>query len=120
MRRRMSNDLISREALKKSLNFVYDCSYIESKSKEGIASDIIEEIDNAPTVETPTIYEFKGCDNCELERPKGEWIDYSNEGYVECPFCHEATNCEDNKDELHYCWNCGANMRPEEENKDDG
>lgn len=45
------------------------------------------------------------------ERPQGEWIDYSNEGYVECPFCHEATNCEDNKDELHYCWNCGAKMK---------
>ena len=47
-------------------------------------------------------------------RPQGEWIDYSNEGYVECPFCGSATNCEDNKDELHYCWNCGAEMRQEE------
>lgn len=54
-----------------------------------------------------------------IERPQGEWIDYSNEGYVECPFCGSATNCEDNKDELHYCWNCGANMR-QEETKDDG
>lgn len=44
------------------------------------------------------------------ERPKGEWIDYSNEGFVECPFCGSATNCEDNKDELHYCFNCGAAM----------
>ena len=46
-----------------------------------------------------------------LEQPQGEWIDYSNEGYVECPFCGSATNCEDNKDELHYCWNCGAKMK---------
>lgn len=45
------------------------------------------------------------------ERPQGEWVDYSNEGYVECPFCGSATNCEDNKDELHYCWNCGAEMK---------
>lgn len=45
---------------------------------------------------------------------QGEWIDHSDEGYVECPFCGEATNCEDNKDELHYCWNCGAYMRQEE------
>ena len=44
------------------------------------------------------------------ERPQGEWIDHSDEGYVECPFCHEATNCEDNKEELHFCWNCGAAM----------
>lgn len=43
--------------------------------------------------------------------PQGKWIDYSDEGYVECPFCQSATTCEDNKDELHYCWNCGAKMR---------
>lgn len=66
---------------------------------------IKELIDEAPTVK---------------ERPQGEWIDHSDEGFVECPFCGSATNCEDNKDELHYCWNCGAEMRPEEETKDDG
>lgn len=43
--------LIDAEALKKALNFVYDCAYIDSKSKEGIVSDIIDEIDNAPTVD---------------------------------------------------------------------
>ena len=42
---------------------------------------------------------------------KGKWIDYSDEGYVECPFCHSATNCDGNKDELHYCFSCGADMR---------
>ena len=46
----MNNDLISREDLKKKLQYVYSCEYIDSKSKEGIASDIIDEIDNAPTV----------------------------------------------------------------------
>ena len=50
-------DLISREALKKSLNFVYDCAYIDSKSKEGIVSDIIDEIDNAPIVPLPDFKE---------------------------------------------------------------
>ena len=48
-------------------------------------------------------------------RPKGEWIDYSDEGYVECPFCHNATNCEGNIDELHYCFSCGANNGGEQE-----
>ena len=43
-----------------------------------------------------------------FDRNKGEWRDYSDEGYIECPFCGSATTCEDNKDELHYCWNCGA------------
>ena len=42
---------------------------------------------------------------------KGEWIDYSDEGYVECPYCHSATNCDGNKDELHYCFSCGAELR---------
>ena len=42
--------------------------------------------------------------SAEPERKKGEWIDYSDEGYVECPFCHSTTNCDGNKDELHYCF----------------
>lgn len=43
---------------------------------------------------------------------KGEWIDhYMDEGYVECPFCHSATNCSGDKDELHYCFSCGAELR---------
>ena len=28
-------------------------------------------------------------------RKEGEWIDHSNEGYVECPFCGSCTTCED-------------------------
>lgn len=46
----MSSDLISRSELKKSLNHMYDCAYIDSRSKEGIVSDVIDKIDNAPTV----------------------------------------------------------------------
>lgn len=49
------------------------------------------------------------------ERKKGKWIDYSEDGFVECPFCHSATNCEGNKDELHYCFCCGADMRGEQD-----
>ena len=45
----------------------------------------------------------------------GKWIDYSDEGYVECPFCSHATNCEDNIDELHYCFYCGAKMVEQKE-----
>ena len=44
------------------------------------------------------------------DRPMGNWIDYQNEGFVECPFCGSTTNCEDNKDELHYCFSCVAQM----------
>lgn len=45
------------------------------------------------------------------ERPQGKWIDYSEDGYVECPFCNCLTTCEDNIDELHFCWNCGAKLQ---------
>ena len=34
------------------------------------------------------------------ERQEGEWIDQSDEGFVECPFCHCATTCDDNIDEI--------------------
>lgn len=54
----MNNDLISREALKRKLQYVYSCDYIDSKSKEGIASDIIDEIDNAPTVDVEDFKKF--------------------------------------------------------------
>lgn len=46
---------------------------------------------------------------------KGKWIDYSDEGYVECPFCHSATNCDGNKDELHYCFSCGVELRGDDD-----
>ena len=81
-----------------------------------------EEINNAPTVEindksleiarkSIELGRSVGKLEGKLERPQGEWIDYSEDGFVECPFCHKATTCEDNIDELHYCWNCGAEMR---------
>ena len=78
--------LIDADALKKDLTRFYD--------NEVTAKQLIDE---QPTVS--------------LERPKGKWIDYPDEGFVECPFCHSATNCGDNIGELHYCFSCGAEMR---------
>ena len=48
------------------------------------------------------------------KQKSGKWVDYSDEGYVECPFCGHATNCEDDIDELHYCFYCGAKMESED------
>ena len=56
---------------------------------------------------------IKDLPSAQPERKKGKWIDYSDEGYVECPFCHSATNCDGNKDELHFCFSCGADLRGE-------
>ena len=75
--------------------------------------DIVKVIDNAPTVEYPFYAEAyqTGYEEGKNARTQGEWKDHSEEGYVECPFCEHLTNCEDNIDELHYCWNCGAYMQ---------
>ena len=57
-------------------------------------------------------YEIEIIKSAPSAQPRrGKWIDYSDEGYVECPFCHSATNCDGNKDDLHYCFSCGAELR---------
>ena len=43
-------------------------------------------------------------------RKKGHWIDHSDEGFVECSECGSATNCDGNIADLHFCFNCGAEM----------
>ena len=45
-----------------------------------------------------------------VERKTGKWIDCTEDGFVECPFCHSATNCDGEISELHYCFNCGAKL----------
>ena len=76
-------------------NFSFDREQLE----EIVEERVIEPIKNGELV-------------IKEKRPHGEWIDHSgDDGYVECPFCEHATNCEGNIDELHYCWNCGAKLR---------
>lgn len=54
----------------------------------------------------------KGYDDAQTisNRPHGKWIDFQEDGYVECPFCDSMTECDGNKDELHYCFSCGAEL----------
>jgi hypothetical protein len=114
----MTNDLISREALINAKpefmneKIVRDTKYQTSKDRiyakawNACNSYWLNTIKNALTVDTPS------GEAISFRREKtGHWIDHSeDEGYVECPFCHELTNCNGNKEELHYCWHCGAKM----------
>jgi hypothetical protein len=45
-----------------------------------------------------------------VERKVGRWISYIEDGYLECPFCGAATNCDGDESELHFCFSCGAKM----------
>jgi hypothetical protein len=45
-----------------------------------------------------------------VERKVGRWISYIDDGYLECPFCGAATNCDGDESELHFCFSCGAKM----------
>ena len=56
--------------------------------------------------------------SAEQEPKRGKWIDHTDEGFVECPFCHSATTCEDNIDELKFCFSCGARMESDADGSD--
>ena len=114
----MNDNLISCDTLKKSLNFVYDCAYIDSKSKEGIVSDIIETIDNAPTVD---LWEMRqeatenALKKAEVlyKRVHGKWITDSV-GNITCSNCGFSLGSKVVK-LLHpfdfpHCPDCGVKM----------
>lgn len=110
---RPQGDLISRDALKKHIAEVFEIEEkIDKKWAMGLKYSL-KLIDNAPAVNTFTTRDLedayiRGRDPKILQ---GEWIDHSEDcGYVECPVCGHLTNCEDNIDELHYCWNCGSRI----------
>jgi hypothetical protein len=131
-----SEDVISREAVIRACMGMRRYTGIDETPYE-YAENIIAEL---PSV---TVRQTSNCNTCEYEedrdsgecyecvkgiqdwyKPKqtvrqtGEWIDYSDEGFVECPICGHATNCEDNIDELHYCFWCGAEMVEPQERSD--
>jgi hypothetical protein len=115
----MNNDLISREALKKTL-----CEEYEAR-EHYIGEIMLKAIDNAQTVEqhyvsdlpddviktlqTLAIDYSDGIAVFERKRPQGEWKPISrptNALYVVCPFCNE-----ENPTRTNFCPNCGADMR---------
>ena len=105
----MNNDLISREDLKRKLQYVYSCEYIGSKSKEGIVSDIIDNIDNALAVESNQWIPIKTRPLTEEEK----------EIYPDYTFIYDCSMPEDGEEVLIttkygvctdiYCWDdCGC------------
>ena len=77
------------------------------------------DLDNAPTVEQTIITEFKGCDNCELERPQGKWLSLTppdmrtdtNDYFKACDKCNHAARFISADLPYKFCPNCGAKMQ---------
>ena len=94
---------------------------LDGKDVNWAVNRIISHILNTPTIEPTTVYEFKGCDNCELDRPKGKWIEHLDEKwggvwhtcsncYQDAPFEQDVYNNWIQK-LSDFCPNCGADMR---------
>lgn len=93
------SDLIRRDEVVERLEIVINHGIPNENGLHLISAEsVLKKIKELPTAE-----------------PKvGKWLDHSDEGYVECPFCGSLTTCEDNIDELHYCFNCGVKMERSE------
>ena len=93
------DDLISRQAAIDALDKIFPADPMRNDYTQGItcgaalATEYIKQLPSAQPQRT------------------GRWINHVEDGYVECPFCHSATNCDDNISELHFCFSCGADMR---------
>ena len=104
-------DAISRKSIKQKLQEHHDFfvnayggfSNLPQKDKARVdeITNCIAMVVNEPSV-TP--------------QPKtGKWImKWIDDGFVECPFCESATNCDGNIEELHYCFSCGAKLESED------
>ena len=123
------DDLISRQAVIEALRTCYDTETITYTNGNeyidyGQALDLINTL---PPVQ-PTITHEQAIDYLhetgwlqnhdriltESRVPlKGTWKDFTDEGYVECPFCKSATNCESKEeiDDIHFCFYCGAMLK---------
>lgn len=116
----MNNDLISREALIKAVEDLYEYAELD---------EVLDVIKAAPTVE-PFEPDYVGAERLKARQrgyeegyhngmnigkrlnPKikrGEWLEFSN-AFVECSECNYHLNCKTN-----FCPNCGADMTEDSE-----
>ena len=112
------DDAISRQAV------LSEKIYTETEGWSGytVDADYIEHLPSVTQKSDEQLYKNGFADGYEqgykdAEQKSGKWIDYREDGFVECPFCGHATNCEDDIDELHYCFYCGARMVKEQESE---
>lgn len=109
----MNNDLISRSELKEAIRKrlgISSLKYLTEQEKV-----IVDEIDNAPTVNYPFYQEAyqTGYEEGKNARLQGEWIcvtkstfpQYQPDEY-KCPFCNVIVHRKTN-----YCEYCGASMK---------
>ena len=114
----------------------------DAVSKKDVLSEIIRfSTEEGASVECQQLYcDVNNMPSVTPIRPKGHWINHSDEGYVECPKCGSATNCDVNDNTPYFvddiacseclakfciveneverfdsCPNCGADMREVEE-----
>ena len=114
----MDNDLISRSALKEiwELYEKYQPSLATNVYEFGVALKGI--IDNAPTVEY-TFEEAFQKTVCEQRlycpaRPQGEWNKIGKDTF-NCNKCGHTFIIIQGENSMHFCPNCGADMRGEKE-----
>ena len=120
---RPTGDLISREALKETVELEEGIFWDSYSSGELIVRK--EYIDNAPTVkfsllpadESKEEAFMRGYEKGKIEgilkahtRPKGEWILIKNsDGVLKCYECSECKKCQGYIS--NFCEDCGADMR---------
>lgn len=75
-------------------------------------------VDNEPTVcnDNYAMGYQDGVKKVLSERPQGEWIEDIENLLYRCSNCNASSNIRMFKSNLHFCPNCGADMRKETEN----
>jgi len=110
--------LIDADKLKEAIMMKEDVS---EETWDELYDSVLDEIDNAPTVEVGYLTNCANCERVEkirAKRPHGKWIsqfDYSKQhntvpsGYGNFWWCNKCGSSTEKQS--NFCPNCGADMR---------